>query len=102
MCWTVWVLIEATETYKVVVPEELDLFACLLHLDIFRRQRMDIEHLKVKFRSIIQIKAKDKRVRGRSYLAEKLHFFVRGRKHIEPPSAKFTRTLIRKTAMRTM
>lgn len=54
VCWTVWVLIEATETYKVVVPEELDLFACLLHLDIFRRQRMDIEHLKVKFRSIIQ------------------------------------------------
>ena len=41
------ILVEATEADEVVISEELNLLARFLHLDIFRRQRMDIKHLPV-------------------------------------------------------
>ena len=41
----VWVLIEATETYEVVVPEQLDLLPGFFHLDILRCQGVDGEDL---------------------------------------------------------
>ena len=39
------ILVEAAEADEVVISEELDLLARFLHLDIFRRQRVDIKHL---------------------------------------------------------
>ena len=45
ICRAVWVLVERPETDKVVVSEELDLFARLLHLDIFDGQRVNTESL---------------------------------------------------------
>ena len=39
------VLVETTETDEVVIAEQLNLLARLLHLDIFRRQRVNRKHL---------------------------------------------------------
>ena len=40
------VLVERAEAHEVVVPEELDLLARLLHEDVLCRQRVDGEHLR--------------------------------------------------------
>ena len=39
------ILVKAAEADEVVISEELNLLARFLHLDIFRRQRVDIKHL---------------------------------------------------------
>jgi hypothetical protein len=39
------ILLETPEADEIIIPEKLDLLACLLHLDIFSCQGMDVEHL---------------------------------------------------------
>ena len=39
------ILVETTEADEVVISEELNLLARFLHLDIFRRQRVNRKHL---------------------------------------------------------
>ena len=39
------VLLEAAETHEIVVPEQLDLLARFLHLDVLGRERVDGEYL---------------------------------------------------------
>jgi hypothetical protein len=48
ICWTIWILIERTETDKVVISEKLNLFTRFLHEDIFDCQRMDTKDLDAK------------------------------------------------------
>ena len=43
--WAEVILFETSETDEVVVPEELDLLAGFLGLDIFCRERMDTKDL---------------------------------------------------------
>lgn len=43
--WAVGVLVEGAETDEVIGPEELNLFAGFFHLDIFCRERMNVEDL---------------------------------------------------------
>ena len=45
VCWAIWILIEATETNKIVVPEGLNLLARLFHLNVFCGKRMNLENL---------------------------------------------------------
>ena len=56
------VLVEAAEADEIIRPEQLDLLARLLHLDILRRERVDIEDLRTR---TISTAREDRRTDGR-------------------------------------
>ena len=64
--WTVRVLVEGAETDKVIVSEQLNFLASLLHQDIFNSEGMDAKHL-----------------------AKHFHFGICGIQHVQPPSVSF-------------
>ena len=45
ICRAIWILVEATETHQIVVPEKLDFLSRLLHLNILCGKRMNGENL---------------------------------------------------------
>ena len=47
ICRAVWVLVKATETNEIVVPEQLDLLPRFFHLDILRRKGVNRKDLNI-------------------------------------------------------
>ena len=78
------VLVEAAEADEIIRPEQLDLLARLLHLDILRRERMYIEDLRTRTISTARWRRTDGRT-SRTDPAEHLHLLVGGREHVQPP-----------------
>lgn len=74
------ILLETAETHGVIVSEELNLLPSFLHLNIFSRERMDIEHLgqhrQFSYRTC----------HVHTHLTEHLHLDICRALHIRPPS----------------
>ena len=47
ICRAVWILVKATETNEIVVPEQLDLLPRFFHLDILRRKGVNRKDLNI-------------------------------------------------------
>ena len=86
----IWVLVETTETDKVVVPEQFNFLASFLHENIFCGKRMDGEHLiPIYAQSVISL---DLIAKGTN-LAEHFHFIVRRTHNIQPPGVYLASTI---------